>query len=79
MDTVRVLRIIQYEGPRDRVEKQIAQSMHGGPKDWGNGVRISVATIGTYPEIIAPIVQPALEMSDWERFRNWLMRLWRMP
>lgn len=51
-DIVRVIRIIQYEGPRSKVEKQVANSLHGGPKDWGSGVKITVATIGEWPEIL---------------------------
>ena len=52
-DIIRVIRLIQYEGPRSKVEKQVANSMHGGPKDWGNGVKITVTTLGDWPEIIA--------------------------
>lgn len=50
-DIVRVIRIIEYFGPRDKVEKQIERSMHGS-RDCGNGVLISVATLGLYPEIL---------------------------
>lgn len=50
-DIVRVIRIIEYVGPRGKIETQIANSLHG-TKDWGNGVRISAATIGEFPEII---------------------------
>lgn len=50
-DIVRVIRIIEYVGPRGKIENQIARSVHG-TKDWGNGVRISAATIGEFPEIL---------------------------
>jgi hypothetical protein len=50
-DIVRVIRIIEYVGPRGKVEKQIAMSIHG-TKDTGNGIRISAATIGEFPEIL---------------------------
>jgi hypothetical protein len=50
-DIVRVLRIIEYVGPRSKVEKQIGDSLHG-TKDHGNGVRISAVTLGEYPEIM---------------------------
>src|SRR6266852_4890752 len=50
-DIVRVLRIIRYTGPRSKVEKQIERSMHG-TRDCGNGVLISAATLGTYPDIL---------------------------
>lgn len=51
MDIVRVLRIIEYVGPRDRVEATVAGSIHG-TKDAGLGLSIKAATIGTYPEIV---------------------------
>jgi hypothetical protein len=49
-DIVRVLRIVEYVGPRDRIEKQIANSLHG-TKTW-NDIQISAATIGEFPEIL---------------------------
>ena len=52
MDIVRVLRIIEYSGPRDVVERQIERSLHG-TKEFGNPpCRITAATLGTYPEIL---------------------------
>lgn len=51
MDTVRVIRIIEYIGPRDKIEKQIERSVHG-TKEWGNGVIIRAVTLGTFPEIM---------------------------
>ena len=50
-DRVRVLRVIEYIGPRDWIEKQVAASIHG-TKDLGQGRLINVATIGAYPEIL---------------------------
>lgn len=54
MDIVRVLRIVEYVGPRDLIEKQIEQSIHGtknfGPR--GLEITIRAATIGGYPEIL---------------------------
>ena len=32
MDIVRVLRVIEYVGPRDLIEKQIEHSIHGTKK-----------------------------------------------
>jgi hypothetical protein len=53
-DIVRVLRIIEYVGPRNWVEATVAGSIHGerqvtldGKLGW-----IRAATIGTYPEIL---------------------------
>lgn len=51
MDNIRILRIIEYTGPREKVEDQVARSLHG-EKRLPNGVTIKVATIGTYPEIL---------------------------
>jgi hypothetical protein len=50
-DIIRVLRVIEYIGPRSKVEKQVANSLHG-TKEPGNGVIIRAATIGAYPEVL---------------------------
>ena len=50
-DIVRVLRVIEYVGERADVEKQVAQSVHGEKRGWGNCI-IKAATIGLYPEIL---------------------------
>ena len=50
-DTIRVLRVIEYTGPRDKVEDQVARSLHG-EKSWGTGVTIRATTLGTFPEIM---------------------------
>lgn len=50
-DTIRVLRVYEFVGPRSLVEAQVAKSIHG-EKVVGNGVVIKGATIGTYPEIL---------------------------
>ncbi|WP_426287485.1 hypothetical protein [Luteibacter sp. E-22] len=54
MDIVRVLRVIEYIGPRDRVEQVVAGSIHGN-KDAGGGLLIRAATVGAYPEIIGQV------------------------
>lgn len=52
-DIIRVLRIIEYVGPRDLVENQIIRSIHGskfyGPK---GECRITVTTLGNFPDIL---------------------------
>lgn len=50
MDIVRVLRVVEYVGPRDQIEKQIRHSIHGERSY--NGITIRVATLGTFPEIL---------------------------
>ncbi len=51
-DIVRVLRIIEYTGPRTLVEANVQNSIHG-EKRLPNGVVIRVATIGNYPEVLS--------------------------
>lgn len=50
-DIIRVLRIIEYVGPRSRVEATVAKSIHG-TKDAGTGLTIRAATIGAFPDIL---------------------------
>lgn len=51
MDIIRVLRIIEYVGPRDLVEEQIKQSVHG-TKIVRDRIAITATTLGTFPEIL---------------------------
>jgi hypothetical protein len=56
MDTVRVIRIYEFVGPRVEVERQLAQSIQG-EKTWtvrGSEITIRAATLGTFPEILQP-------------------------
>jgi hypothetical protein len=53
-DIVRVLRVIEYVGPRSQVESAVARSLHG-ERRVGQGTReyvIRAATVGVYPEIL---------------------------
>lgn len=56
MDIIRVLRIIEYSGPREEIEKIIEKSIQGTKTLRAIGyldpVIIRVATIGGYPEIL---------------------------
>lgn len=67
-EIVRVLRILEYTGPRGAVEKQVRQSIHGekkclvnvspGASHW---VMIRAATIGEFPEVLMrdePVDEP---------------------
>ncbi len=54
-DIVRVLRVIEYEGPRSWVEEMVRKSIHGEKRL--NSMRevhkiIRAATIGDYPQIL---------------------------
>lgn len=54
MDTVRVVRILEYVGPRDAIEKHLELVLQG-VKTFGNRgheVTIRAATLGTFPEIL---------------------------
>lgn len=56
MDIIRVLRVVEYTGPRDLIEEHFrnpdmrAERKFGGPK--GTSCTIRTATIGSYPEIL---------------------------
>jgi hypothetical protein len=55
MDIIRVLRLIEYVGPRDLVEKQITQSVQGVrviQKPGGRSLTIRVVTLGEVSEIL---------------------------
>lgn len=54
-ETVRVLRVLEYTGPRSKVEDLISRSIHGEKKVGGVGefeITIRAATIGSFPEIL---------------------------
>lgn len=50
-DIVRVLRVIEYVGPRSWVEATVERSIKGVLK-MGNGGKIGAAVVGDYPEIL---------------------------
>lgn len=50
MEKVRVLRVLEYAGPRDRIETVVASSIQG-TKVFGD-CAIRAATIGAYPEVL---------------------------
>lgn len=63
MDRIRVLRVVEYEGPREWVEVVVAEAIHGekivsafrGTREEGKVIgqlTIRAATIGCYPEIL---------------------------
>ncbi|MFA7307201.1 MAG: hypothetical protein WC026_11060 [Hyphomicrobium sp.] len=57
----RVLRVIEYVGPRSAVEIQVAKSLHGDLHL--NGVTIKAATVGTFPEILSGENVPSADAS----------------
>ena len=69
MDVIRVLRVIEYVGPRDEVEEQVRHSIQGERRI--RNIRIRAGTIGDYPEILdnvtpcaAPPGMPVPYMGD---------------
>jgi hypothetical protein len=59
-DTIRILRIYEFVGPRNEVESQVAQSIQGS-KILDNGIVITAATMGTYPEVLTEATMPDTE------------------
>ena len=60
-DIVRVLRVIEYVGPRKWVEETVARSVHGTKHFSAPERSIRAATIGAYPEVLE---QPGSELLD---------------
>lgn len=72
-DLIRVLRLVEYVGPRSAVEEQVAQSIQGerrfpredkhAKRDWMLDVlTIRATTLGTFPDILeAAVLVQALE------------------
>jgi hypothetical protein len=65
-DRIRVIRIIEYVGPREWVERTVAKSIHGtrefpGPRrlyhdEREPGGKITAITLGDFPESLAEAV-----------------------
>ena len=51
-DIIRVLRIVEYVGPRKATEKLISESLHGSRYMSKSGITITSTTLGTYSEIL---------------------------
>lgn len=56
-EMVRVLRIVEYIGPRDWVESTVNKSIQG-VKLLGEGKQIRATTLGNFPDIISPEKDP---------------------
>lgn len=70
-DIVRVLRIIEYVGPRNRVEQIVTGSIHGCKMlgQWGHPERVTITavTMGDYPEILEKAKENASDFSKEDR------------
>ncbi len=52
VDRVRVIRVLEYEGPRDWVETCLGARTVKGTKDCGNGCVIREGMIGDFPVVV---------------------------
>jgi hypothetical protein len=51
-DRIRILRVVQYTGPRAAVEHQVKMSLHGSKYIQTTGVTITAVTIEEFPEVL---------------------------
>ncbi len=51
-DRVRVLRLLEYEGPREWIEATLSANTVKGTRKFGNGCFIREGTIGAFPVVI---------------------------
>lgn len=62
-DVVRVLRIVEYVGPREWVETTVARAIHGR-RDVDAGKSITAVTLTQYPEVLQlASLSPAVEFN----------------
>jgi hypothetical protein len=54
MDKIRVLRVLEYVGPREEVERIVSMSIQGERIYGVRGLEVTIraATLGLYPEIL---------------------------
>lgn len=77
MDIIRVMRLVEYIGPRDLVEEQVAKSLHGSKTlhehlhpgyDANNrkcsALVIRATTLGVFPEVVIGWMANKQEESD---------------
>lgn len=51
-DRVRVLRLVEYEGPRSWVELTVARAIHGTHVFRPDGGRVTGVTLDVFPEVL---------------------------
>lgn len=68
-EQVRVLRVIEYTGPRAKVEQQVSRSLHG-TRDHGNGVATTAVTLHEYPEVLEQAKPEAIDKARMERMER---------
>lgn len=55
MDRVRVLRLLEYEGPREWVESTLSQNAIKGTRNFGPDCHIREGMIGSFPVVVEQI------------------------
>ncbi len=58
-DRIRVLRVLEYEGPREWVEKQVSQRQVKGDRIFHGHCIIRESIIGETPAVLSPARIPA--------------------
>jgi hypothetical protein len=79
-DIVRVLRVLEYIGPRKWVESTLAQNAVKGTREFGGQCSIREATIGAYPEVVGEVI-PQMTAEDLGLYyaRGWgLEHTWKI-
>lgn len=59
-DTIRVVRVLEYSGPRSHVEKVLSQNAVKGIF-YGGTITIREAILGPFPEVVVPYELTGLE------------------
>ena len=66
MDRVRVIRVLEYEGPRDWIEACLTARTVKGTKDCGSGCVIREAIVGDFPVVVGEQVKKAAKVTEKE-------------
>ena len=68
MDRVRVIRVLEYEGPRGWVEATLAQRGVKGTKNLGSDCIIREAVVGDFPVVVEEIKETVKVTVEERRF-----------
>ncbi len=70
-DIVRIVRVLEYTGPRDQLEKALSQNAVKGTQEFG-AITIREAFLGSYPEVVGRQVKPEIiigtKARDWDEY-----------
>lgn len=83
MDRVRVIRVLEYEGPRDWVESTLANNTVKGTKTFQKGgdiYYIREAIVGDFPAIVEEVKEERVPYKPTELQAKFMMRFgWEFP